>query len=77
MTGTFRRLRLPSMTAKTWATMDESLFRQLVDSGMSVMVGMDAERTIRARMRELGIRDEDEGKRRAKYYNRIIQWRRQ
>ena len=46
---------IPPMTAATWLTMDESLFRSLVLSGAVALVGTDALNAIRERCDLLGV----------------------
>jgi hypothetical protein len=55
-----RQMYLPPMTAETWRTMDEWLFRSLVSSNMVAFVDIAASKALHDRAKALGISLEDE-----------------
>jgi len=47
---------LPPMSAETWRTMDERLFRSLMSPSFTAIVSLEASAVIEARAKSLGIR---------------------
>lgn len=52
---------LPPMSAKTWETMDESLFRAIYTSNLHVLGGIAALEAIEKRAKALGLCEEEGG----------------